>query len=65
MNVKSGEKVEFDMLHFINSDGFVLYIGRFEKKKKDAEDAALTPSGAILKRRQCLKESVLLLKSED
>lgn len=27
---KSGEKVEFDTLHFIDSKGFVLYIVRFK-----------------------------------
>lgn len=62
---KSGEKVEFDTLHFIDGSGFVLYIGglriffkRHKKKKTDVEDTALVPLGPILKKERCASKKV-------
>lgn len=66
---KSGEKVEFDLLHFMDSNGFVLERDGFrifksikKKKERDAEGIALILLGPILKRKVRLKESVLLMK---
>lgn len=64
---KSGEKVEFDLLHFRDSNDFVLCIDGFTsfralKKKKDAEDIALILLRPILKRTVLKGKCVFLLR---
>lgn len=61
---KSGEKVEFDTLHFIDGSGFVLYIGglriffkRHEKKGRCRRHSSCS-FGPYLKKERCASKKV-------
>lgn len=60
---KSGEKVEFDTLHFIDGSGFVLYIGGLRiffkrHKKKRCRRHSSRSFGPYLKKERCASEKV-------
>lgn len=68
---KSGDKVAFDVLHFIDISGFVwfralkFFKGTWKNRLRRHRKYILIPLGPILKRKMCLKESMLRLKTKD